>query len=319
MRADCAPLVSPMRGGKHPLYGYFNYGPAIGTAVLPKQPRLLTAAGHVNVEAVLMGSNTYEGTLFELNAAGCHADKDECLSYQEANQAVPHDGWDFKSVASVLWGEEAYISIATEYPANRYSDSMVPPNEIKINSGTSQSSETFRDFQQIAQAYGEAHYTCGTRRALAGVLNGAPKTTAYAYVFAHMCSLVNNMCPINGHTLNGLLGLVNSCPLNATHSSEHFFVIPGSSKEIKDTFTTEEHVLSLQMVSMWAHFVHGNDLESKNFAWPTWNHGEMLWRVASKGGPKVISAYYAWPGNPLEEGHQDTCLYWDQNWPGADR
>ena len=62
MSDSCAPLVAGMRGGLRPNWGASNFGPVAGTPELPAMPRELTEQGHVNAEAVLMGTNTYEAS-----------------------------------------------------------------------------------------------------------------------------------------------------------------------------------------------------------------------------------------------------------------
>jgi len=142
MRSGCAPLVNTMRGGKSPLWGKTNFGPTVGTKFFPAQPRLLTARGRVNAAAVLMGSNSLEGSLSELEDAVCLAVPDQCDSHEEAREAINGawglGRWNFRQIAAGLWGVEALEAIQKLYPASEYAgkprvtvNGAVNPNPIR--------------------------------------------------------------------------------------------------------------------------------------------------------------------------------------------
>ena len=77
-------------------------------------------------------------------------------------------------MANQLWGADL-AGIESVYKSHYYGSNT----DVSING------VTFKDYQRIAQAYGEATYTCSTRRALRALRKGLPKTRLHAYVYGH--------------------------------------------------------------------------------------------------------------------------------------
>ncbi|GAB5361225.1 hypothetical protein AAMO2058_000695300 [Amorphochlora amoebiformis] len=299
---NCAQVASGMRGTLGPMLGSINFMPVVGTKLFPSQPiDLIKKSSMDTVEAVMIGSNTYEGALFQSMDSKWWW-KRHVKSEDEGSSLL--SSWTFSSVAGKLWDKDTVRKATSMYNSTIYREASCNLYQVQAEDSSGRKVEyDITDFQRTTQAYGEYMYTCPCQRAAKALTQSLHAPSIYAYVFAHMPEEFSR----SPHRV---------C-WNATHGTNMPFTFnkPGVAFGLKK-FTQEEEELALAMSSTAIRFVTAENVDKAmiQVSWPPWNstrsHQQTkLWTCASGGGPRMISGYSKWKGNPLEG--VSSCDVWE--------
>mmetsp|Transcript_16976 Transcript_16976/g.23742 ORF Transcript_16976/g.23742 Transcript_16976/m.23742 type:complete len:710 (-) Transcript_16976:316-2445(-) len=312
-------LVSGMRGSKASILGRINFMPVVNTSVFPAQPLDMMRQGliHENIEGIILGTNTYEGNLFQSQDANAWWEDQVSMGNTRrmpSRRDILQD-WRFDKVADRLWGKGLSKKVARVYERSLYAN--VSHSEYQVRSQGKV--YTIRDFQRIGQAYGEFMYTCACRRAASAMWEHSSSSSfpstpkrqnllIFKYLFAHMPKDFAN------HP--------NQACWNATHATNVPFAFSSSGAAFRlSKFGPRESQLAAsfsQSIIRFASSPPGSlSADMRDLGWSEWQgmtQRNMMWITKNATGDglgsRMIASAFAWPGNPLLE--KNTCeALWD--------
>mmetsp|Transcript_19849 Transcript_19849/g.27940 ORF Transcript_19849/g.27940 Transcript_19849/m.27940 type:complete len:347 (-) Transcript_19849:78-1118(-) len=224
-----------MRGSASSIMGSINFMPVINTSFFPMQPidMIQSALVHTNIEAIIVGTNAYEGNLFQAQDAAAWWRLRTTPGYSPSDGKAHLTSWNFHTVSERLWGAELSRRAGKIYDWTRFyrdvehSRYVLQHNDKEFD---------VLDFQRIGQAYGEFMYTCGCRRIAHALREASPRINLFKYLFAHMPSSflhhANKECWNATHATNVPFAF------NSPNAAFHLGNFSEEEKLLADTFSS---------------------------------------------------------------------------------